>query len=377
MFEESIPEVLFSRPLLQAIGFDLDEHLGVVRDKFHECDFSHIGFPQAEPSSTVALESPRKGSLSRLLSSKVPPTDITLPNDEDPRYSLERISKTATGPSVDPGTNKRPDDIHVGKHDPAEIWVLLEEMIQSAMDHGLPLEFRDDLSALVLEYTDIFRVRLGSDPSADTTPIKVSLKENYSPIRVKVRRNPPSQAPFLRKRIDELRELELVYPNPSSQWASAPLIVPKAGPEEFRFTIDLRPVNFRTVPHVWPVPDLEFAVGQLAEDVCYTSLDLCHGYWQLQLHQDSQQCQSFIAPDGVFSPTRVMHGQTNAVSYLQSSFQLLTEGIRKRLLQWLDDILLHCRSASELLHVLRDFFGYVANTASNYMPGSASSTWRL
>lgn len=64
-----MPEVLFSRPLLQAIGFDLNENLRVVRDKFHDCEFSHIGFAEADPASTVACESDLKGIPSSVTSS--------------------------------------------------------------------------------------------------------------------------------------------------------------------------------------------------------------------------------------------------------------------------------------------------------------------
>lgn len=92
------------------------------------------------------------------------------------------------------------------------------------------------------------------------------------------------------------------------------------------------------------MPDLEQATADFAEDVCYASLDLCHGFWQLPLQPASQECQSSIKPDGVFTPTRVMHGQTNAVYYLQSSFQLIPKKLRENFLQWLDDTLIHCSS---------------------------------
>jgi hypothetical protein len=43
------------------------------------------------------------------------------------------------------------------------------------------------------------------------------------------------------------------------------------------------------------------------------------GYWQLPLHEDSQECQSIITPDGVYTPTRVQHGTTNATVHMQAS----------------------------------------------------------
>lgn len=54
----------------------------------------------------------------------------------------------------------------------------------------------------------------------------------------------------------ELEEKGLIYANPSSKWACAPLIAPKKGPDEWRFTSDLRPVNFYTYPFAFPMPNV-------------------------------------------------------------------------------------------------------------------------
>jgi Reverse transcriptase (RNA-dependent DNA polymerase) len=89
---------------------------------------------------------------------------------------------------------------------------------------------------------------------------------------------------------------------------------------------------------------------------CFATFDLSHGYWQLQLDESSQECQSFITPDGIFSPTRVLHGTRNAVCHMQSSLQGIFAPLRERLLAWLDDLLLHATHEEMLLTLLRDFF---------------------
>jgi len=97
-------------------------------------------------------------------------------------------------------------------------------------------------------------------------------------------------------------------------------------------------------------------MSELTGDTCFATMDLCHGYWQMPLDTDSQECQSFITPDGVFTPTRVLHGQTNATAHFQAAIQKVCLPLRDKLLQWIDDLLFHCKSASELLSVLRLFF---------------------
>lgn len=171
----------------------------------------------------------------------------------------------------------------------------------------------------------------------------ITLKSNAKQVRVKLRRYSPPQAAFLRRKVGELIQLGLVRRNNRSQWACAPLLVPKPGPEEFRFTVDLRPVNHQTIPFIWPMPHPETAISDLAGDTCSACIDLFHGYWQMPLDPKSQEFQSFITPDGVFTPTRVLHGQTNATFYFQSTICELCLPIRDNLLQWLDDLLFIAR----------------------------------
>lgn len=77
------------------------------------------------------------------------------------------------------------------------------------------------------------------------------------------------------------------------------------------------------------------------------------------LHPDSQECQSFITPDGAFSPRRVPHGTTNAVTHLQSSLSLtLPTELRQNPLLWLDDCLLHATTIEDFLRCLRVFLQY-------------------
>jgi RNase H-like domain found in reverse transcriptase/Reverse transcriptase (RNA-dependent DNA polymerase)/Integrase zinc binding domain/Integrase core domain len=120
--------------------------------------------------------------------------------------------------------------------------------------------------------------------------------------------------------------------------------------------VDLRPVNKQTVPISWPMPHVESELSRLHGSNYFSTFDLSHGYWQLPLSRESQECQSFITPDGVYSPTRVLHGTTNAVAHLQSVLQGAFCPMAEQLISWLDDLLLHASSIAKLLEHLRSFF---------------------
>ncbi len=67
VFEEYMPEVLLSRPVLMSLGFNLDAHLANVRESYHNADFSGIGFDPAivESAKTDGVLNP--GNLSSIL----------------------------------------------------------------------------------------------------------------------------------------------------------------------------------------------------------------------------------------------------------------------------------------------------------------------
>lgn len=129
-----------------------------------------------------------------------------------------------------------------------------------------------------------------------------------------------------------------VYPNPSSCRSFTPLIVPKPGPARLRFAVDLRLVNRFTTRHQYPMPIPKQELTELAGSSFYANFDFVHSYWQLTLHTKSQMFQSLMTPAGVYSPTRVLRGTTNAVTHLPSSLTLtIPQELKPNILLWLDD----------------------------------------
>ena len=56
-----------------------------------------------------------------------------------------------------------------------------------------------------------------------------------------------------------------------------------------------------------------------------------------------------ITPDGIFTPTRVLHGTTSAVTHLQSSLtSIIPEDLKPNIVIWLDYILLFAPTVEQL-----------------------------
>jgi hypothetical protein len=121
-------------------------------------------------------------------------------------------------------------------------------------------------------------------------------------------------------------------------------------------TVDLRVPKASTKPTEWPTPNLQDDLHELHGSEVFATLDFCQGYWKIPLHKDSQGCQYFITPDGVYTPTRVQHGTRNATQHLQSVLVVMMVDIKSNIKVWLDDCLLHTKTEDDLLATLNFFF---------------------
>jgi len=195
-------------------------------------------------------------------------------------------------------------------------------MRDQAFQNGLPTAQRKILADLIDSHIDIFRTSFSAGEPAKIKPLKIELTPDARPVKVRLRNYSREQREFLAEFVGKLVRNGMAYPNPTSPWACAPLLVAKPGPARYRFTVDLRSLNKYTVKHQSPMPNIEHELTRLSASRYYATFDLSHGYWQLELDPASRTLQSFITPDGIFSPTRVLHGTTNAVTHLQSSLRI-------------------------------------------------------
>ena len=285
VFKEPLNEVLLSRPLLQSLCFNLDEHLARFRRQLRKVDCSNIGFEaKTKTAATVLAES----KLSRLLHAENLSKATFIPENgegDSPHTELQTCAATSC--------TTKTFLMDVGTHNAPDIQPHLERMYNEAIDNLLAVKPARRLRQLLQDHQDISRIKLDHDPLVKVPPMRIRLIPGASPVSVKVRRYSEAQQNFLRKKIEELEKLGLVKRTTQSSWTCAPLIVPKPGPDKFRFTTDLRPVNKITVPFLWPMPNLETNTSRLVKEKCFGGGDLCEGYWQFLLEEDSQESQFF------------------------------------------------------------------------------------
>lgn len=344
--------LIIGLPVIQHLQVDTRTLLENNRDVLDGADCSHI--------RNTANDS-RGGTVSRMMISRLN-GERTSDNDQAKATDIDmdrpRVNYNTARMEEDPFPDPSLlDPIDSDQH--ADVRDSVEEMKKTADENGLPKEIRQPLSEILDEHLDVFRTAFSAGPPARLRPLKIDLTPDAVPVKVRLRNYSQDQRDFLKKFVSNLVYNDMAYPNPTSSWACAPLLVPKPGSDvRYRFTVDLRPVNKFTVKHQFPMPNLEHELTRLSESRYYATFDLSHCYWQLELDESSRSLQSFITPDGVYSPTRVLHGTTNAVTHLQSALsEILPTSLSSHFLHWLDDILLHDRTVPGLIKSIRNLFG--------------------
>jgi hypothetical protein len=118
-------------------------------------------------------------------------------------------------------------NVDVGQGSSEELAGAIEVLITSTKQAGMSRDGAQSSRQLVTESKDVFRLKLGADPSADVKPLFIKLRDGAEPVRISARKYAPPQLKFMRDKIRELEELGLVYKNTGAEWASPPLILPK------------------------------------------------------------------------------------------------------------------------------------------------------
>ncbi|ETO73131.1 hypothetical protein F444_10899 [Phytophthora nicotianae P1976] len=199
----------------------------------------------------------------------------------------------------------------------------------TASDSGFDRDYLDGLREAVMEHEDVLRVDLLDDPPADVEPLRITLKPGAQPFRAHPRRYSSAQT------------------------------VPVAmvgRPNEFRLTVDYRPVNAATVPIAGTGADLTSSSGIVAGGYGFAGFDMLSGFSQLPLDKVSREPMSFITDEGVWTPCRVPQGAMDSPLHFQNQMSLAFEDmLRTNLLIWIDDILLYAPSRVVFVAALKRF----------------------
>jgi len=181
------------------------------------------------------------------------------------------------------------------------------------------------------------------------------MKGGAQPRKCTARKYPEAQHLFMESECNLLEENGMIYENNESLWCSNALVVPKGN--GFCLVNDCRVTNSQIMHTQWPMPILEVCLMHLSGKQYFSTIDLFKGYWQFPLHPDSQEYFSFMTHNKVYTPTRLVQGDTGAVEYFQCQMMKVFEPLLySQLLIWLDDLLLYATTIDQMFEAITSLF---------------------
>lgn len=217
----------------------------------------------------------------------------------------------------------------------------------------------EGVDKLVMEFKDVFREEVTEQP-ADTYPLALEVLEGgIQRLRQRLRHSPrliPQKFQAeVKRQLDQMLMSGVIEKAPSSDFASQLLIVRKSS-GALRMCVDYRDVNKETVPNHWPLPRIKDLIERLAHKSFYGTIDLCAGYWQIEMAESSRRLTTFTTPFGNFRFRRIPFGLSQAPGHFQRVIsQQVLAGLSGRICEsYIDDIIVYGDSQEEFVNNLRE-----------------------
>nr|GEY88712.1 reverse transcriptase domain-containing protein [Tanacetum cinerariifolium] len=163
---------------------------------------------------------------------------------------------------------------------------------------------------------------------------KILMEEDYKPVVQLQRRVNPKIHDVIKKEVEKLLYVGLIYPISDSPWVSLVHCVPKKGGftvvenEEnelisarlvtgWRVCIDYRKLNEATRKDHFPLPFMDQMLKRLVGNEYYCFLDGFFGYFQIPIDPRDQEKTTFTCPYGTFVYRRMPFGLCNSPGTFQ------------------------------------------------------------
>src|SRR5277367_1039545 len=208
------------------------------------------------------------------------------------------------------------------------------------------------------QFLDEFRdvCSTGDDDIGKSNIIRHTIETgNALPIRQPLRRINPNYRLQMEEMTQDMLDQGIIVPS-ISPWASPVLLVPKKD-GKLRFCVDYRKLNAVTKGDAFPMPRIFKTLECLQGNSFYSTIDLCQGYFQLEMDPASAEKTAFSTNPGLYQFTRMAFGLRTAPSTFSRLINAALHGLLYKIcLVYLDDIIIPSSNFQETLSRLRQVF---------------------
>ena len=215
-------------------------------------------------------------------------------------------------------------------------------------------EAKNRLTSLLNEYRSIVKKKGEKVELAHAEPMKINT--GNATARYKRQYSTPFALKEEMKNVIRKMKEEKVIEESVSPWNS-PIFLIKKKNGEFRPVIDYRELNQVTEIERFPLPVMDDLFKSMNKAKIFSTIDLLHAYWQIELESESRKKTSFTCSEGKFQFTRVPFGLCNApIHFAKVIHGILAELLGVGVLCYLDDIVIFSETMEEHFKILKTVF---------------------
>jgi hypothetical protein len=248
----------------------------------------------------------------------------------------EEESKRKVGEtiSLNIGTPESPKNVKIGAQ------CSDEEKMKFAKLLG---EFQDVFS---WSYEDI----RGFDPALIQHAIPI--QEGIKPVRKKQIPIKPALEATIRKELEKLVKVGIIFPVKYSEWVSNLVLVQKTT-GQIKLCVYFRALNWTSIKDHFPLPNMEMILQQVAGSQMMSLLDSFFGYNQIKVKRVDKYKTTFITRWGTFAYECMPFVLSNASATFQRVMQIAFDDLIDKIIHiYLDDLTMYSKNCS-------DHFGHI------------------
>jgi len=215
---------------------------------------------------------------------------------------------------------------------------------------GVPTELHGKVHGLLDPFRGMWSRKLGE---LKATTHHIQFKPDAKPVYSAPYRAGPHRRLEIEKQVKKMLDLGVIEPS-DAEWSFLVVFMPKPG-GHFRFCVDYRRLNERTVKDVYPIPRMDDCLDSLGDATVFSTLDCNAGYWQIPVAAEDRDKTTFTSHTGLFRFLRLPLGLVNASVSFQRALDIILSGLRwQTCLVYLEDVIVFSRTVSDHIRHLRE-----------------------
>ena len=217
------------------------------------------------------------------------------------------------------------------------------------LDHLNEVE-REQMNKLIEKHWDRFRLDGDELSCTNVGKHRILTIDDY-PVNTKQYRLPHTLREEVEKQVNELLEKGIITPSKSpyniSLWV-VPKKLDQSGKPRCRVVLDFRPLNEKTIPMAYPLPNITDIFDQVGNAQYFTVIDCVSGFHQIALDEADAHKTALSTPSEHFEFVRMPFGLRNAAPEYQRSMNITLDGmIGKSVFVYIDDIVIYAKTLEE------------------------------